>query len=290
MRLFPFILIMFLFSCKKKGDNAFVTNSRLQIEQITEPHLFRDSLGLGELSIESKIVQIHRLFYGANNNYYFEYLPNSKKIKSIFYRPDAHPLSCAFSKCEFFYKNNRIDRIEISSPSTACEIVVKTYQFNYFQIGAVKSVTQIDDFNINETFFSYDTSGRINKIFSSGRYKSDVEYKFSETVINYDISGNVKDVTVQPQYANTIAEKISYTYDIAENPFKQLYIPQDFLSVFGWSEGFPFFLSSNVVSLTTRFYESNSASQPLPYTVTVNNSRLHTFYYFDQFGSTFYYQ
>jgi len=281
---------MFLFSCKKRVDKADVTNSRVQLEQIKEPHLFRDSLGLGELSSESKIVQIQRFFYGANNNYYFEYLPNSKKIKSIFYKPEAHPQSCAFSKCEFFYKNNRIDRIEISSPSSACEIVVRTYQFDYFPIGAVKSVTQIDDFNINETFFSYDTSGHINKIFRSGRYKSDVEYKFGETVINYDFLGNVKEVTLQPQYSNTIAERISYTYDNAKNPFKQVYIPQEFLSVFGWSEGFPFFLSSNVVSLTTRFYESNSASQSLPYTVTTNNSRLHTFYYFDQFGSTFYYQ
>jgi hypothetical protein len=265
-------------------------SSRVQLEQIKEPKLFRDTLGLGELSSDSKIIQIQRYFYGANNNYYFEYFPNGNKIKSIFYKPEAHPQSCAFSKCEFFYKNNRIEKIEISSPSSACEIIVKTYQFEYFPIGALKSVTQIDDFNINETFFSYDTSGHINKIFRSGRYKTGVEYKFGETVINYDFSGNVKEMTLQPQYSNSIAERISYTYDNAKNPFRQVYIPQEFLSVFGWNEGIPFFLSSNVVSLTTRFYESNSATHSLPYTITTNNSRLHQFYYFNQFGSTFYYQ
>jgi hypothetical protein len=281
-------LIVFL-SCKKKSEEIGISN-RVQLEEIREPKLFRDTLGLGELSIEHKILQIKRFSYGSDNYYYFDYVPGTKKLKSIFYKPASHPQSCAFSRCDFYYENNRINKIEISSPSSACEIITKSYQFDYFPIGALKSVTQIDDFNINETFFSYDTIGRIDKIFRSGRYKSDATYRFSETVIYYNLSGNVKEITAQPAYANTVSERISFTYDSAINPFKQVYILQEFLFVFGWSEGTPLFLSTNVVNQTTRTYESNSASQIFPYTVTTSNARLHQFYYFDQFGSTIYYQ
>jgi hypothetical protein len=284
-----FISIILLISCKKQDVDISVS-SRAQLESIKEPHSFRDSLGLGELAIPDKITQIKRYSYGADNYYYLEYYPGTKKLKTILYKPDSHPQSCAFRRCDFFYKDNKIEKVEIASPSSACEIIVKTYLFDYFPIGALKSVVQTDDFLINETFFSYDSSGRIGRIFQSGRYKNESVYRFSETSIKYDSTGNVMEQTFQPSYSLTITEKTTFNYGTSVNPFKGNFIPQEFLNVFGWNESSAFYLSPNVVSKTTRYYQSNGASQTYPYTIMTNNSRLHQFYFFDQFGSTFYYQ
>jgi len=109
---------------------------------------------LGELFGENKISYIKRYFYGADNYYYFDYYTGTKKLKSIFYKPAAHPLSCASALCEFFYKNDRIDKIEISLPSSACEIIVRSFQFDYFPIGALKSIIQVDDYGITEIYFA----------------------------------------------------------------------------------------------------------------------------------------
>lgn len=289
MKLAVLFCLVICLSCKKDKNETKVF-SRIQLESIKEPEFFLDSLGLGELFIENKISQIKRYKFGWDNYYYFDYYPGTKKLQSILYKPASHPQSCAWVLCEFFYKNNKIDKIEISSPSSGCWVVVKTYQFEYFPIGALKSIIQIDDYYINETFFAYDSIGRVGKIFQSSRYKNETTYRFSETIVKYDIAGNVSEVTFQPPNSNKITERLNYKYDIAINPFKGVYIPRAFFWPFGWYESYPSFLSQNVVSLTTQYNESISSPQSYPYIVKTNSDRIYQFYYFDQLISTIYYQ
>ncbi len=288
MRLLLIISFLVFLSCKKDKGAASQSN-RKQIESIKEPSFFYDSLGKGELYTLDKIAQIKRYRYGFDNYYFFYYYPGTNKVKSIYYKPASHQQSCAFSQCNFFYKDGRIDNIQISSPSSACEVIVKTFQFAYFPKGALKSIVQEDDLSIKETYFAYDNAGRVSKMYGNGRYKNETSYRFGETSISYDLAGNVVEITHQPQYSNTISDKYNYSYDTTVNPFKGIYIPQEFISVFGWSESLPSTLSNNVVKQTKRFYASNSATHTYPYILTAKNGRLQQFYYFDSFGSTFYY-
>jgi hypothetical protein len=289
MKLILIISVILIFSCKKE-DAGIVDSSRAQLDSIKEPLFFLDSLGSGELAVPDKITQIKRFGYGWDNYYYFDYYPGTNKLKSILYKPASIPQSCSFSRCDFFYRKNRISKVEISGPSSGCQIVIHTYLFEYFPKGALKSVTLNNHRKINETFFSYDNSGRVNRIFYSDRYQNETNYRFSEKFIKYDASGNVSEVRFQPVNSITVTTTATFSYDSSINPFKGVFFPQNFLQVYGWDDPSLLFLSSNVVSNSTRNYQLNDAPQTFSYIVLSNNNRLYQYYYSDQFGSTFYYE
>ncbi len=272
-------------SCKKASTEE--KTSRAQLETIKEPYLFLDTLGLGELATKDKISKIKKYSYGWDNYYYFEYYPNSNKLKSVLYIPQAVTPSCNFSRYDFFYSKGKIDSVQVVNPSSGCEIVVHTFRFEYFSVGALKSITEINDIFIGETFFSYNNSGRLEKIYSNTRYKSETNYYFSEISFVYDSAGNVSEVNTQP--LNNYTKKVTYQYSRSQNPFKGNYFLCNLLSVYGWDEGAPFYLSKNVVSITTQQYIETGAINTFPYVVKDSINRLFQFYYADQFGSTIFY-
>lgn len=290
MKLTVLILFLFFLSCRKSKDDVVKPSNRVQIENIAEPLFFHDSLGAGELFVSDKILRIKKYSYGWDNYFYFDYYAGTKKLKSIFYKPASYPQSCVFSQCDFFYKNGKINKIEISIPTSRCEINIRTFQFEYFSIGALKSIVQETDLMISEIFFAYDSLGRVGKIYSSGRYKTEPVYRFNESTIKYNLVGNVSDVLFQPHYSNTVTDRISYQYDTVLNPFKGVYFPESFMSVFDLEESYAFLLSSNVIRSKTKFIASTSLLQTSNYIIRTNNFRLDQFYSSDQFGSTFYYQ
>jgi hypothetical protein len=285
MKLFIPFLLLIVISCKKASTE--VKKSRIQLESIKQPNLFLDTFSLGELATKDKISKIKKYSYGWDNYYYFDYYPNTNKLKSVLYIPQAVTPSCAFTRYDFFYSKEKIDSVQVVSPSSGCKIVVHTFRFDYFPVGALKSITEINDFTIDETFFSYNNSGRVEKIYLSNRYKTETSYHFSEISFVYDLAGNVSEVSDQP--VDKITTKVTYQYGTIQNPFKGNYILRSFLSVFGWDEAAPFYLSKNVVSLTTRHYIENGAVQSFPYIVRDSSNRLFQFYYADQFGSTIFY-
>ncbi len=288
---FVCFLLSILVCCKKTSTEVQSITNNNQVKEIKEPLFSIDKLDLGELAIKNKIQYIKRYSYGYDNYYYFDYYPNTNKIKTIIYKPSADPRSCAGGQYDFFYVNNKIDKVEVREPTTACEILVKSYQFNYFSLGALKSIIETNsDYYSDETFFSYNLQRRIDKIFQNFRNKAEKEYRFNETSFKYDSLGNVAEVNSQPSYSDKITERTTFIYDSSKNPFKGNFIIRNFVFAFGWNESIgPFFLSTNNVKQTTKFILGNGAVQTYPYKIVYNNNQLFQYYYFDQFGSTFYY-
>jgi len=287
-RYFIFLLLFMFFSCKKKKHEDVLQTNQDQIAEIKDPIVYYDTLGKGDF--RDKIRYIKRNQYGFNNFYFFEYDGQSNRVKTIIYEPQRHPQSCAGAKYDFFYVRDKIDRLEVGEPTSACAINVRTFKYNYFLSGALKSIVQQDAYNINEIIFSYSSNGRVDKIFYSYRPVTLTRFRYIETSYSYNSKGNVTEIKRQESYSNTISQITNFEYDSIPNPFKGFYGIRNFIPTgVGYESEGPFFLSENNVRRTTYKYLENNNVQIYPYLLSYTNSRLSEFGYFDQYRTYFYY-
>ena len=258
-----------------------------QLKDLKRPKIILNDLAKGELNSENKIVHAVSDFPGGE--FYFKYMPNSRKFKQITYSSNGS--WCVDEILQFYYRDDLIDSLEFWENSTGCEKVLKTYRFNY-EDGLLKNITYDNsDYFIEESYFSYNEDGTIHQIFHSFRDKDVTEYEYTELTYFYDENQNLVELFRNETHSDEYDKRYTYTYDSEINPFKGNYPIKSLLWTLLGYESFigPAFLSNNNLQKCVIEYVSSGSRSEIYYETDYDKGRL-TKFGDDNFTTSFYYK
>jgi hypothetical protein len=286
--LLPFILFALIFSsCDKDEDiNQLLIpdpQNNVSLPELNNPDIILNDLATGE--IDSRILNV-RLEgdYQVPWNLDFEYLEGSSKIhKMISTNPNYY---CETTTIDYSYRSDGyINKIALETINTCLEFVVnKVFHYNY-ENGILKSITMDNESFIENTYFSYNPDGTVEKKYIDLRPKSDPVFPgYYVTKYEYDSNKNVVSLIQESPFTNGYDQKFTFTYDNFTNPFKGFFLSQSMrkpsLGVIA-SAG-PFFLSQNNITSTKSEYINVSANPTFEFYFTnIESDRI------SDYGNTF---
>ncbi len=268
------IFLIFFISCDK--DENSITTDVIQnpsdLLVLLDPEINLNIISTGELPKKISSITSANYLNNPPDTYLFEYIPNSNKIKKIFYTGNN---TCENETNTYFYNSeNMIDRVENLKIRDCPPVFQSTtiYKYNY-KNGILKSVIGDNESFVYETFFSYNPNGTIKEFYINLRPKSETIWGYSKSNLEYDANFNVKSGTGNEYYDSTYDGKVEYEYDNKTNPLKGLFVSNIFNRPLN---NFNYLNNNNIISMksdyinlpsnpTINYYETNFANNYLTY-------------------------
>jgi hypothetical protein len=270
----PLILI----SCSNNdinNDSEIEQQNNIEIPELQEPDIILNEIAKGTLGDNIKSLY-HQTYNRTNLNYFFEFIENTNRIDRIIIIDPNY--WCEETVIQYYYHEDKlIDKIHSIKTNVCLELVVdKIYNYNY-KNGYLESIIMDNESLIEENYFSYNSNGTIDAIYSDYRSLSDFADGYSKTSYIYDENGNVSEMIGESAHISTYDKKYSFTYDTNNNIFKGFYVIGSFYQPsFGIESGHgPFFLSgNNITSIKKEYLYNNNEPQYEYFTTNYENNIL----------------
>lgn len=275
MKKIALLTFLIFFSSCNKDDNSTTGDAGQNPSDLlvlSDPEINLNIISSGELPKKISSITSANHLNNPPDTYLFEYIPNSNKIKKIFYTGSN---TCENETNTYYYNSeNIIDRVENLKIRDCPPEFQSTTIFKYnYKNGVLKSVIGNNESFIYETFFSYNPNGTIKEFYTNLRPKSETIWGYSKSILKYDNNFNVIEITGNDYYSSTYDGKSEFEHDNKINPLKGLFVSNNFNRPFN---NFNYLNNNNVTRIksdyinlpsnpTINYYESNFLNDYLSY-------------------------